>query len=778
MDEIAIYDCSWTRTRDGKAKLRLFVTDTEGFKTKPVYLDLPVPPYFYTLKEVVETKGLPEGMKAELMDVVFGITATPGQVYKIITNEPSEVPGLRDFYGVKNTCEADVPYGRRVMIDRDLTISMPKKKLYIDIEADPRGGLPDPEKADKRLLSIATCDQDGNVEFFWDKDEVAMLSRFLMLLDKYPVVCTYFGNGFDWPYLQNRCRKLDIRFYWGSVVHIDLHAVLRYVLQEKFDRWTLDYVAQEILGISKPPIKIGELWDSFEGDGAKLRERNVWDATATRLLDQERDLTSIMFAIAKTTHTRVTDLLRVNERNNKEWNPSIAIDALNLVCSGRRIPPIIWPSREFKEDSAGQKKYTGALVLDPVPGVHNSVIILDVNSLYPSIIRSLNVGPETYRANGSGDNEAPIGSFVSEPESVMSESIRTLTELREKYRREKNAAKPQSAEWKAAYAKESAMKVVGLTVYGVSGSRHTRYFMKDIAENVTLSGRMMLDFMKNELESMGYPVIYGDTDSVMFKVSPEDPDIVGTAKFMSKYLTERSKSFLEETFHPKKIVFNLDVAAVCSSMWIQPAVGKGKDEGTKKRYAALVIWDKEDTVYLLRKGLEIARHDWSKASREAQEEGLIMKLTDYSLEQQSAAAGEWKRKLFSCELDDDIVIWKGLNKNLDEYKVETQPLRVAKMLMEKGLFLFHKNEKVGFVKVGPKPEQIVAVVDVIPTDLDTGARHKFTEAEYSFIWTKQFKSIYDRLLIPSEDTRMGYATERQKKLWAKKKKAKEVQATL
>lgn len=264
----------------------------------------------------------------------------------------------------------------------------------------------------------------------------------------------------------------------------------------------------------------------------------------------------------------------------------------------------------------------------------------------------------------------------------------------------------------------------------------------------------------------------------MFVKLPEnDVDHVATAKFMAQYLTERGKTFLAETFHPKQITFTLDIGSICSAVWIQPAVGKNKDEGTKKRYAALVEWDKKPTMYLLRKGLEIARHDWSKGSREAQEEGLYLKLLGRTIEEQSAAAEERKRQLFAGELDEKIIIWKGLNMNIEDYKVETQQLRVAKMLMERGLFAFHKNDKVGFVKVGPKPDQLIPVVEGVPIDLETGQRHIFTEAEYGFVWDKEFKPIYDRLQIPVEGEKIRYATERQKKI-LEKKRQQSLQQTL
>lgn len=172
---IVVYHVSWTRLKDGTPKLKLFVTDQDGYKARPIFLDFPIPAYFYATKDIVDTKGLPEGMKADLVE-----TANRGKVYKISVREPSEVSGLKDYYGA-NTFEADVPFSRRVMIDRDMTVTAPKRRLYIDIETDPRGGVPDEKLAERRILSVAAWDNEGRDFFFCDTDETAMMGQFLVL---------------------------------------------------------------------------------------------------------------------------------------------------------------------------------------------------------------------------------------------------------------------------------------------------------------------------------------------------------------------------------------------------------------------------------------------------------------------------------------------------------------------------------------------------------------------------------------------------------------------
>src|SRR5438309_11743523 len=117
MDGTVVYHVSYTVTREGKLKLKLYMTGQDGFRAQPVFLDPPIQPYFFALQSIVDMKGVPEGARAELIDT------NRGKLYKVSTTEPGEVVGLRGFYDVKNTFEADVPYSRRVMIDRDLTIS-------------------------------------------------------------------------------------------------------------------------------------------------------------------------------------------------------------------------------------------------------------------------------------------------------------------------------------------------------------------------------------------------------------------------------------------------------------------------------------------------------------------------------------------------------------------------------------------------------------------------------------------------------------------------------
>src|SRR5207249_7359977 len=139
-------------------------------------------------------------------------------------------------------------------------------------------------------------------------------------------------------------------------------------------------------------------------------------------------------------------------------------------------------------------------------------------------------------------------------------------------------------------------------------------------------------------ESLGYPVIYGDTDSCMAVLGEGEEDVVGTAKFLVNYLTERGRQFLEESFHPKKAMFALDISCICQTMYILRKQGKVEGKGTKKRYAGIVIWNKERVFYLLKKGLEMVRHDSTKAQKEVQEDAIWRKLLEESPDEEMAAA--------------------------------------------------------------------------------------------------------------------------------------------
>lgn len=732
-----IYHIDWHMDEYEIPKIRLYTTNSDGFRIKPYIIDLPIKPYFLAYADVVDSLSLPSWVEIKQTELRINNRL----LYRVNVPAPNSVPKLRDLIGFDNIFEADIPYNRRVMIDLDWRLEIPKKWLFVDIETDPSEGVPNSKEAKKRIISIAAKDNDGVEYFFSHTDENMLFRDFLVVLDKYPIMCTFNGNHFDWPYLINRARRLEIDYDWHGVVHIDLRAVYKFVLLIQRDLYSLEHIAlKEELKTQKQKIRISDLMDFFEHDIERLREYNLDDVRIIYELDKKWNMVFILFSLAKITHTNVKDLLKLNKNNKKEFNNSVAVDGLILSISRERNPRIVWPTKKHKESEKGEKKenFQGAMVLDPVPGLHKNVAILDVNALYPTIIMALNIGPETYRTDDSGDIKSPIerGSFISTPKSVFSEGLSYVLTTRNEWRKKKATLTPGTKEYVVADTTYNAYKVLANSIYGVIGSLYGRYFNKDIAENITLTGQKVIMYLRDQLNEQGIHVIAGDTDSVFLQ--PPDLD-VSNAQQMASELTQSTRKYLQGLTGSYPSEFRLDIDKLCSIMYIP---GEEK-KGTKKKYVARVVWKGQPTSELMIKGFEIIRHDASEAKRNAQKSTIEHILDGYSTQQLLEYADEWYNKLISGELDRQLIVYKSIGKNVDEYEVIPAHVRAAQMLNEQGKILLHRGAKIGFIKTGKKPEEILPVSDDSPISL--------SKEQYIYIWNNQFVQMFQRLGIPIEE---------------------------
>lgn len=754
-----IYHTDWTKA-DGQPKLRFFVTDAEGYRLPPVLTDLPIRPYFFAKQEAIAP------IRQLLANTL--IEDAGNGLVKVAPETPDRVVDIRGIVGIENTMEADVPYGRRVMVDFGLSCSVPKKILYFDLECDPSKGFPNEETAEARILSIGTTDSDGNEMFFCEDDERALLAKFFLYADRYPVWCGFYSSHFDWPYLQNRCQRLGIEFWFDRFVHVDLLAMYKFLILKRQDEYSLAHLSRvEELGIEKVQIEIPRLLEYFEKDRETLREYNLADVRINRALDEKLHMTQILFTIASMCHVNVKDMVRMHKKNAKEYNTSVPIDGLVLRLSGLRTPRIIWPTRYIKCPRCGgqmeesqteddeilrtckrcdfeyrpkdQEKYKGALVITPVPGVHRNVVMLDANALYPTIIRAVNVGPETYRADGSGDIKSPIGrgSFVSQPQSIFSEALESLSTIRGEYKKHMQALIPDTVDYKAAYAQDYSIKTLMNSFYGVVGGDFSRYYNVDVAENITLTGQLVTRFMKDYLENRGMIIIMGDTDSVAFVAPEATPEF---AEKVASDLTVAVVQMLKEKSGIETTLFSLEVQRICQSFFIPQSTTR--EGGTKKRYAALVTWETKPRLYILVKGFEAVRHDSSQAQKDFQNQGLLLRLNESTLEDQKMFLEHWWTLLHSGELNDKIVQRRGLGKEPGEYKTKNPALTVGLRLQAEGKLVLHRGDKIAYIKVGPKPEQVIPAFPGMPIEL--------TEEQLRFVWDKQFVNIALRLDLPAE----------------------------
>jgi DNA polymerase I len=181
------------------------------------------------------------------------------------------------------------------------------------------------------------------------------------------------------------------------------------------------------------------------------------------------------------------------------------------------------------EATVGGKGFKGAIVIEPVAGVHFNATVLDFASLYPTIMKTHNISYETVDCphevckNGK-DNQVPETDHwtCTLNRGMISETIGFFRDTRVKWFKPKAKDKSlgeQTQNWYSVV--EKALKVFVNASYGVTGAQHFELFCMPAAESVTAYGRDAIVRTKAKAEAMGIRVLYGDTDSV-FLDNPTD----------------------------------------------------------------------------------------------------------------------------------------------------------------------------------------------------------------------------------------------------------------
>jgi DNA polymerase elongation subunit (family B) len=176
----------------------------------------------------------------------------------------------------------------------------------------------------------------------------------------------------------------------------------------------------------------------------------------------------------------------------------------------------------------------GAIVMDPEDldsiGAHKNVCILDFAGLYPSMMVAYNTSWETKVKPGEERDDDIIGDgcrFRREPEGILPACVKELDVLRDEYKAKRadaaNAHGKGSDEYRKWDDAQKTVKRLRATFYGLMGFGRHGYAWGDIdiARTITYGGRTALMRIKDECEKLGYPVIYGHTDSIFVKLGDD-----------------------------------------------------------------------------------------------------------------------------------------------------------------------------------------------------------------------------------------------------------------
>eukprot|EP00554_Chaetoceros_debilis_P005310 CAMPEP_0194075076 /NCGR_PEP_ID=MMETSP0149-20130528/2112_1 /TAXON_ID=122233 /ORGANISM="Chaetoceros debilis, Strain MM31A-1" /LENGTH=1588 /DNA_ID=CAMNT_0038755433 /DNA_START=89 /DNA_END=4855 /DNA_ORIENTATION=- len=352
----------------------------------------------------------------------------------------------------------------------------------------------------------------------------------------------------------------------------------------------------------------------------------------------------------------------------------------------------------------GKAKYSGGLVLEPKKGLYDSfILLLDFNSLYPSIIQEYNMcfttmnwGDYVYKAgndatsnsNGEDGDEDQVAEVVSmddklppipdesTKEGVLPRVIKTLVERRKAVKKmlkqEKNADKKQEFD-----IRQMALKLTANSMYGCLGFSHSRFYAQPIAALITAMGRETLQRTVSIAEdTVGLDVIYGDTDSVMINTRISGKDI---SKLKDVYqLGNTVKKEVNKLYRK----LELEIDGVFRSMLLLK----------KKKYAAVTITEHPDgstSDGKEIKGLDLVRRDWCIESKDSGKYVLDQILSGDEREEVvskiHARMEEVAKKMRSGDMPlEKYVITKGLSKHPDQYPDgKSQPhVQVARMMLK------------------------------------------------------------------------------------------------
>ncbi|OII74391.1 DNA polymerase alpha catalytic subunit [Cryptosporidium ubiquitum] len=267
-----------------------------------------------------------------------------------------------------------------------------------------------------------------------------------------------------------------------------------------------------------------------------------------------------------------------------------------------------------KEDNHSKKEetYSGGLVLEPVTGLYDSfILLLDFNSLYPSIIQEFKICFTTREPTklGSDTTEDAEGSSLIDRGSSSNQFDNTilpgiLESLVKRRRHIKEILKnmPSSTRKIQLEIRQLALKLTANSLYGCLGYKNSRFYAKDLASIITFYGRQILQKTKLKVEDeTKLQVIYGDTDSIMVNTSIYD-DGNGEGYSLVLKLASQIKQIVNKDYTK----LELDLDGVLQRLLLLK----------KKKYACIQIVDFHRKQFKLEcKGLDLVRRDWSILTR-------------------------------------------------------------------------------------------------------------------------------------------------------------------
>ncbi|MEM1735375.1 MAG: DNA polymerase II [Desulfurococcaceae archaeon] len=702
----------WGITRDGK---RIVIKD-KRFR-----------PYFYAVvkegceldKVVSSIKSLSDPsspiLNVDVLDKKF--FGKPVRAVKITTLIPEYVRKYREVIRkldcIEDVVEADIRFSLRYVIDHDLKpcswhiaevrevhreprfrvdaefeiegsiyssedTSPPSdlRILAFDIEVLSEAGSPKPHR--DPVVVIGVMNSNGDVKQFIakDRDDREAIASFINYVRNYDpdIIVGYNSDSFDWPYLLERSKilglELDISRKANSPPSTSTYGHVSIAGRISFDVY---HFAEEI-----QEVKIKSLENIADYLGVMKKDERVlidytdmpayWKDPSKREIILKYNLDDV-----KSTYGLGMKFLPF--AMNLSSLTGLPLDQVGAASVGFRVEWFLMKQAFMYGELAPSRierpyePYRGAVVLNPLKGVHSRIAVLDFTSMYPNIMIKYNIGSDTIVKNGCDHNRHNVAPeinvcFNREPPGFFRRVLESLLELRRRIRSEMKKYSVDSVEYRVLDERQRAVKIIANATYGYMGWVGARWYCRECAEAVTAWGRETIRKAISIARELGLKVIYGDTDSLFVE-----------------YDEAKLKKLIEIV--EKELGFEIKIDKIYEKVFFSEA---------KKRYAGLTIDGKIDIV-----GFEAVRGDWAEVAKDVQEETIAILLKEGSVSRAVDYVREVIGKLKEGSIPfEKLVIWKTLGKELEEYAAEAPHVVAARKLMKMG-YKVGVGDKIGYV---------------------------------------------------------------------------------
>ncbi|KAM0436185.1 hypothetical protein ACHAPT_003077 [Fusarium lateritium] len=348
---------------------------------------------------------------------------------------------------------------------------------------------------------------------------------------------------------------------------------------------------------------------------------------------------------------------------------------------------------EQREEEAGdgkkKDKYKGGLVFEPEKGLYDKfVLVMDFNSLYPSIIQEFNICFTTVdRTTSSEDEDAVPEVPTNQEQGILPRLIATLVSRRRQVKslmKDKKATSEQLATWDI---KQLALKLTANSMYGCLGYTKSRFYARPLAVLTTFKGREILRSTKELAESKSLQVIYGDTDSVMINANVDNvADAFKVGNDFKKAVNDQYR------------LLEIDIDNVFRRILLQ----------AKKKYAAINLVEKDGKFIekMEVKGLDMKRREYCALSKEISKHLLDEILSGDDTEVSVARIHEYLRDIAGKMRQQTIpvpkyIIYTQLGKAPKEYpNADSMPqVQVALRELAKGRTV-RKGDVISYIITG------------------------------------------------------------------------------